>query len=167
MHGPGQGQSCPWTADAALGVVAIDQPVPFKRQRRGDFFQHSSSICSLPICWRSSGFLACPPTYSLVFWTQGNSSRALSSSCRFKGLTWIGSHQEVRCRPMALGRSAAISWIILRPLITSMVTLALNPGLWVRRLFDPFGEGCANGGSLLSGVAPWPRGQRRGLSRQT
>jgi hypothetical protein len=30
--------------------------------------------------------------------------------------------------------SAAISWIVLRPLIASMATLALNSGLWVRRL---------------------------------
>jgi len=30
--------------------------------------------------------------------------------------------------------SAAISWIVMRPLIASMATLALNSGLWVRRL---------------------------------
>ena len=46
--------------------------------------------------------------------------------------------------------SAAISWIVLRPLIASMATLALNSGLWVRRLLI--------GGSPLSGVVPRLRG---------
>jgi hypothetical protein len=45
--------------------------------------------------------------------------------------------------------SAAISWIVLRPLIASMATLALNSGLWARRLLNSFGEGCA-----LRGGAP-------------
>ncbi len=54
--------------------------------------------------------------------------------------------------------SAAICWIVLRPLIASMATLALNSGLWVRRLFNSFGEGFANGGSPLSGVVPRLRG---------
>ena len=41
--------------------------------------------------------------------------------------------------------SAAISWIVLRPLIASMATLALNSGLWVRRLLiggSPFQGRC-------------------------
>ena len=41
--------------------------------------------------------------------------------------------------------SAAISWIDLRPLIASMATLALNSGLWVRRLLiggSPFQGRC-------------------------
>jgi|LakMenEpi03Aug12_release.lakeMendotaPanAssembly.Ray.scaffolds.fasta_scaffold108876_4 hypothetical protein len=54
--------------------------------------------------------------------------------------------------------SAAISWIVLRPLIASMATLALNSGLWVRRLLNSCGEGCAYGGCPLSGVVPRLRG---------
>jgi hypothetical protein len=50
--------------------------------------------------------------------------------------------------------SAAISWIVLRPLIASMATLALNSGLWVRRLLNSFGEGCAYGGSGNDRRAP-------------
>jgi hypothetical protein len=41
--------------------------------------------------------------------------------------------------------SAAICWIVLRPLIASMATLALNSGLWVRRLLiggSPFQGRC-------------------------
>jgi len=53
-----------------------------------------------------------------------NRSLAPSRSCRFHWLTWIGW----------MAWSAAISWIVLRPLIASMATLALNSGLWVRRL---------------------------------
>jgi len=34
-------------------------------------------------------------------------------------------------------------WIVLRPLTASMATLALNSGLWLRRLLNSFGEGCA------------------------
>ncbi len=55
-------------------------------------------------------------------------------------LTWIGW----------MAWSAAISWIVLRPLIASMVSLALNSGLWVRRLLI--------GRSPLSGVVPRLRG---------
>jgi hypothetical protein len=36
--------------------------------------------------------------------------------------------------------------------------LALNSGLWVRRLLNSFGEGCANGGSPRSGAVPRLRG---------
>jgi hypothetical protein len=50
--------------------------------------------------------------------------------------------------------SAAISWIVLRPLIASMATLALNSGLWVRRLLNSCGEGCAYGGSPFQGRCP-------------
>ena len=50
--------------------------------------------------------------------------------------------------------SAAISWIVLRPLIASMATLALNSGLWVRRLLNSFGEGYAYGGSPFQGRCP-------------
>jgi hypothetical protein len=50
--------------------------------------------------------------------------------------------------------SAAISWIVLRPLIASMATLALNSGLWVRRLLNSFGEGFANGGAPFRGGTP-------------
>jgi hypothetical protein len=46
--------------------------------------------------------------------------------------------------------SAAISWIILRPLIAPMATLALNSGLWVRRVLM--------GGNPFSGVVPRLRG---------
>jgi hypothetical protein len=46
----------------------------------------------------------------------------------------------------------------LRPLIASMATLALNSGLWVRRLLNSCGEGCAYGGCPLSGVVPRLRG---------
>jgi hypothetical protein len=48
--------------------------------------------------------------------------------------------------------------MVLRPLIASMATLALNSGLWVRRLLYSFGEGCAYGGNPLSGVVPRLRG---------
>jgi hypothetical protein len=50
--------------------------------------------------------------------------------------------------------SAAISWIVLRPLIASMATLALNSGLWVRRLLNSFGEGFAYGGNPFQGRCP-------------
>ena len=50
--------------------------------------------------------------------------------------------------------SAAISWIVLRPLIASMATLALNSGLWVRRLLNSFGEGFAYSGSPYQGLCP-------------
>jgi hypothetical protein len=50
--------------------------------------------------------------------------------------------------------SAAISWIVLRPLIASMATLALNSGLWVRRFLNSCGEGCAYGGSPFQGRCP-------------
>jgi hypothetical protein len=50
--------------------------------------------------------------------------------------------------------SAAISRIVLRPLIASMATLALNSGLCVRRVLNSCGEGCANGGSPGSGAVP-------------
>jgi hypothetical protein len=50
--------------------------------------------------------------------------------------------------------SAAISWIVLRSLIASMATLALNSGLWVRRLLNSFGEGYAYGGSPFQGRCP-------------
>ena len=50
--------------------------------------------------------------------------------------------------------SAATSWIVLRPLIASMATLAFNSGLWVRRLLNSFGEGCAYGGSPFQGRCP-------------
>jgi hypothetical protein len=50
--------------------------------------------------------------------------------------------------------SAAISWIVLRPLIASMAPLALNSGLWVRRLLNSFGEGCDYDGSLFQGPYP-------------
>jgi hypothetical protein len=42
----------------------------------------------------------------------------------------------------------------LRPLIASMATLALNSGLWVRRLLNSFGEGYAYGGSPFQGPCP-------------
>jgi hypothetical protein len=45
----------------------------------------------------------------------------------------------------------AICWIVLRPLIASKATLALNSGLWVRRLLNSFGEGFAYGGSPFQG----------------
>jgi hypothetical protein len=48
----------------------------------------------------------------------------------------------------------AISSSVLRPLIASMATQALNSGLWVRRLLNSLGEGFANGGSPLAGAAP-------------
>ena len=35
-----------------------------------------------------------------------------------------------------------------------MATLALNSGLWVRRLLNSFGEGCAYGGSPFQGRCP-------------
>jgi hypothetical protein len=50
--------------------------------------------------------------------------------------------------------SAAISWIVLRPLIVSMAPLALNSGLWVRRLLNSFGEGWAYGRSPFQGAYP-------------
>jgi hypothetical protein len=59
--------------------------------------------------------------------------------------------------PLRLGWmawSAPISWIVLRPLIASMATLALNSGLWVRRLLNSFGEGFAYGGTPFRGGAP-------------
>jgi hypothetical protein len=39
-----------------------------------------------------------------------------------------------------------VTWIVLRPLIASMATLALNSGLWVRRLLI--------GGSPVQGQYP-------------
>jgi hypothetical protein len=42
----------------------------------------------------------------------------------------------------------------LRPLIASMATLALNSGLWVRRLLNSFGEGFAYGESPFQGRYP-------------
>jgi hypothetical protein len=50
--------------------------------------------------------------------------------------------------------SAAISWIVLRSLIASMATLALNSRLWVRRLLNSFREGYAYGGSPFQGWCP-------------
>ena len=44
------------------------------------------------------------------------------------------------------GVVGGISWIVLRPLIASMATLALNSGLWVRRLLI--------GGSTFQGWYP-------------
>ena len=48
-----------------------------------------------------------------------NSPLAPSSCCRFHWLTWI----------RMVAWSAAISWIVLRPMIAFMSTLALNSGL--------------------------------------
>ncbi len=48
----------------------------------------------------------------------------------------------------------AISWIVSRPLIASMATLALNLGLWVRRLLNSFGEGFAYSGGTILGRCP-------------
>ncbi len=42
-----------------------------------------------------------------------------------------------------IAREEAIPWIALRPLIASMAILALNSGLWVRRLCNSIGEGFA------------------------
>ncbi len=56
----------------------------------------------------------------------------------FHWLSWIGC---TAC-------SAAISWSVLRPLIASLATLALNSGLWVRRLLM--------GGIPLSGIGAPP-----------
>jgi hypothetical protein len=50
--------------------------------------------------------------------------------------------------------SAAISQIVLRPLIASMATLALNSGLWVRRLLNSCGECCAYARSPFQGRCP-------------
>ena len=66
------------------------------------------------------------------------------SSCRFHWLTWEGWKAW----------SVAISWIVLRPLIASMATLALNSGLWVRRLLNSCEESFANGGPPVWGGTP-------------
>jgi hypothetical protein len=44
--------------------------------------------------------------------------------------------------------------MVLRPLIASIATLALNTGLWVRRLLNSFGEGFAKGGCPFQGRCP-------------
>jgi len=49
---------------------------------------------------------------------------------------------------------AVISRIILRPLYASMAILALNWGLWVRRLLNSCGDGCANGESTFQEQCP-------------
>jgi len=84
----------------------------------------------------------------LVLARQERPRAASSSSWFFHWLAWI------RCS----APTAAISWSALLPLIASMATLALNSGLWVRRLLNSFGEGYAYGGSPLSGVVPRLRG---------
>ena len=43
--------------------------------------------------------------------------------------------------------------------MASMGTFALNSGLWVRRLLNSFGEGCAYGGSLFQGWGPDSEGK--------
>ena len=83
-------------------------------------------------CSKTSASLACPSSLSLLLLPRVNSSLTPSSSCRFHWLTWI----------------------VLRPLIASMATLALNSGLWVRRLRNSFGEGVDNGGSPFQGRYP-------------
>ena len=45
-----------------------------------------------------------------------------------------GYTQERKSNATQIAWSAAISWIILRPLIPSMATLALTSGMWARRL---------------------------------
>ena len=66
-------------------MVVIDQLAQFMGIRAAEIFlSHSSSICSRPICWNNSASL------SLLFLPLVNSSLALSRSCFFHWLTWIG-----------------------------------------------------------------------------
>ena len=60
----------------------------------------------------------------------------------------VSGDNEVGRRPRGLTRD------ILRPMIASMATLALNSGLWVRRLLNSCGEGCAYGESTFQGRCP-------------
>ena len=81
------------------------------------WFRHSGEASCIPVltCQLHQELLA----HGEHLTPRVNRSVAPSSSCFFYCLTWLGW----------MAWPAAISWIVLRPLIASMATLALNSGL--------------------------------------
>ena len=135
-------------ADAEIGVVVIDQLVQLTGIRAAKTFFEPLQLHLEPAdLLEQLSPLGLP---LLLFLGLLTPDEQLAGSIEQLPLTlahldWVAAQGALHgATPLAW--SAAISCIVLRPLITSMATLALNSGLWVRRSLI--------GGSHIQGWCP-------------